>query len=289
MGHRGGLKQAFGATCTGLALASRIVEGWRPDLPPELATVAARLATSLARLEALTMPRRSSLLKIRPWPVREQALAIARFEPRLDGSLLRVAGFPHGPTPGAGLQGASPRPGVGQDLSTAVAAGYLGALAASESDTSSPVGHGGVLHSITVQGLSVERDGLDMQLRARSEEGCGWIDLSAGPVRGSARDGIARLTSPSTASVPESGGVSCWTEVTPAFTHAALDQAIGLLNGRLAHPLVLGPRAQATQALLIRREGGALVVDARFSRGRQGPRQAPRPSPRSQGQPLRVR
>ena len=37
MGHRGGLKQAFGATCTGLALASRIVEGWRPDLPPELA------------------------------------------------------------------------------------------------------------------------------------------------------------------------------------------------------------------------------------------------------------
>ncbi len=235
------------------------------------------------------MPRRSSLLKIRPWPVREQSLAIARFEPRLDGGLLRVAGFPRGPTPGAGLEGASPRPGVGQDLSVAVAAGYLGALAASEADTGSPVEHGGVAHRITIRELSVGRDGLDMRLRARSQEGCGWIDLEAGPVRGSAREGTARLTSPSEARIPESGGASCWSEVSPAFTHAALDQAIGLLNGRLRHPLVLGPRAQATQALLIRREAGALVVDARFSRGRSGPRQAPRPAPGSQGRPLRVR
>ena len=142
-----------------------------PGLPPDLAPHAVRLARQVARLDAMGVALRSSLLRVSTWPVSTQAVTLTRLDLALRGRLLVLDGFPDTPLSGPGLEGLTVDPAVGQDATWAISGALLAALGADAAPTLAPLDLDGAPHSLEVRSLTAHEEGLVGAIRARRVEG----------------------------------------------------------------------------------------------------------------------
>lgn len=252
-----------------------------PGLPPDLAPAAIRLARQVARLDSLGLALRSPLLRIQAWPVAGPGLRLSRLDLSLRGRLLRIDGFPDTPLSGPGLADAKVEPAVGQDVTWAISGALLAALGADAAPTLQPLSLLDATHTVTIRSLTAHDKGLAASIRTRRTEGCGWVDLSAAPLRPTTSQGRPSLQAPLEVELVEAGGADSGAELDEGFGQAALERTTRLLGERLAHPLVQGPNGRALRTLITRRsrEVPAVLVDGAFNRPRRTSRPPNRPPP----------
>jgi hypothetical protein len=252
-----------------------------PQLPPPLFPAALNLARQVAQLDSMMLADRSPLLRIQTWQVSQPGLLLSRFDLSLKGRMLQLDGYPDSPLPGGGVADIKVAPGVGQDATWAISGALLAALGADASPTLQPLSLRDAPHSVTVRSLMTHERGLTASIRARRTEGCGWVDLSAAPVRPTTSQGRPTVQAPIDVDVVEAGGADGGQDVDEGFVQAVMEGATRLLDERLAHPLVQGPRGQPLRTLITRRSKGepAVVVDGGFNRPRRTSAPPNRPPP----------
>lgn len=248
-----------------------------------LAPAASRIAQDVARLDVLDLARRLVLLRLRPWPARSPDLAISEVVVRVPGRLLLLEGAPGRVLPGKGLEGVEVEPAIGQDATWGISGALLAALA-SDPEGAPAFDLLGAAHQVGVRSFEAQREGLGVLVRARRREGCGWVDLSADPLRPTTSRGRPALLGPERVGVVDSGGLDRDAAADEEDARSVALYAKGRIEDRLAQFQVLGPQGQELQPLLLRRarEQPALLLDGAFNRPRP-PARPPRPVPPTPG------
>ncbi len=248
-------------------------------LDPAVNDAITALTEEVAKFDATKMTGKP-LLRLQGWTVSDPGLAFVPPTVRAEGRLVVLEAAPAGPLRGTGLTDVEVEPGIGQDLTWAVAPAYLAALADDAGSERGTVQVGGAGHDLEVRSIGGSSKGVSVALRARRSEGCGWVDLDADKLRGTG-DGTGgiKVVGGSDVSVVSTGGASEEHAADLGFHASAERRAREQLQERLDHPLVLGPVGQAPTVVIVRHDPeGAVLADATFpSRPRRTPVRRPMP------------
>jgi hypothetical protein len=248
-----------------------------PEVPEAIASALLELVEEVATFDAVKLTG-IPLLRVRGWQVQDPALALGSITVRVEDRLVVLEAVPAVPLPGPGLTGFEVAPGAGQDLTWAIAPAYLAALMDEQADAEPPIDADGAPHAVRVLSIGPSSRGVSARLRGRRTEGCGWLEVESSGLRGTGNGtGGLRVLAALESRLVDSGGAS---SATPddRFLTGVGGRAKELMQQRLAHPLVRGPKGEAPKVLIVRHEdSGVIFADHVFPTRRGRPRAAPGP------------